>query len=154
MNQVNFQKLSSIVLFYMFRWYWLKSHAVTSERNSLTYVTSWAFITSKEGVSLISICFFLKHSFLIPTVLTVILKKDWLKSRFCDLIPLIYNQNCRDTCIFWESCLWRVAKEKIFLKIKPLCCFWDLKGYFYTNWLLGQACCVRLGLWNDSLLIV
>lgn len=57
-NQVNFQKLSSIVLLYMFRWYWLKSHAVTFERNSLTCVTSWAFIAGKERVSFILICFF------------------------------------------------------------------------------------------------
>lgn len=60
-TQGNFQKLSSIVLLCMFRLYWLESHAVTSERNSFTCVTSWAFITSR--VSLISICFFLKAQF-------------------------------------------------------------------------------------------
>lgn len=99
MNWVNFQKLSSTVLLYMFKWCWLKSHAVASERNFLTCVTSWAFITSEENVFHLFLFAFLSIV-LILTVLAMILKMDWLKLRFCGLISWISNWDCRGTCIF------------------------------------------------------
>lgn len=68
----------------------------------------------KGEFHLFQFAFFFKHRSLIPTVLTMILRKYWLKSRFCELIPLIYNWNYRGTRIWWEGCLWRVEKEKYF----------------------------------------
>lgn len=140
MTQGNFQKLSSTVLLYMFRWYWLKSWFYIW--NSLTYVTSWAFSTSKDSF-LISICVFFKAQFSHSYHLDYDLKKGLIKIKILCTNTLNLQLELQRNLYFLGKLSVKGWKRKKLLKIKSLCCFWDLKGYFYTSWLLGQTCCVR-----------
>lgn len=97
MNQVNFQKLvlhgftlyfQTIQIKIIWCHTWKKFPHLCDK---LGFYHKW-----RESHSLISVCF-PEHSSLILTVLAMISKTDWLKSRFSWLIS---NRDCRGTRIF------------------------------------------------------